>query len=57
VYSALFSLDGSRVIWSQFGTENDWDHDSVDLDSYEHLQPLVFDWNQYQAELVRYRGA
>jgi hypothetical protein len=55
-YSALFSLDGSRVSWSRFGTENDYDPDLLDLGLYEHLPPLVFDWNQYQAELVRYRA-
>lgn len=55
-FSSRFQLDGSRMIWSEFGYENSYDPESVDFSTYKELSPLVFDWAQYQAELVRHRG-
>jgi hypothetical protein len=53
-YSARFTRKGQQMIWSEFGYENNYDPESVDLETYKHIGPLTFDWAQYEKELLHH---
>lgn len=53
-FSAQLIREETKIIWSEFGTENNWNPESVDLETYCHLPPLVFDWEQYEMEFLRH---
>lgn len=51
-FSARFDRIDSTMRWSVFGYENNYDPESVNLERYKNIAPLIFYWAQYEKELL-----
>ena len=50
--AVIEEADGA-IIWRDFGYENNYDDDSLDLERYKHLDSFAFDKHNYVRELQR----
>ena len=55
-FSARFYRTDLFICWSDFGFEYSWVNDSIDLETYKHIAPFIFDWSQYEEELLSHSG-
>jgi len=53
-YTARFTRDGSSIYWFEFGYENNYDLESLNIEWYSHMAPFVFDKSQYEKELLHH---
>jgi hypothetical protein len=49
--TAVVERNGTEVVWRDFVHENDYDVSSTDRESFEHLGPYSFDFQQYREAL------
>jgi hypothetical protein len=50
-FSARFQREGDTIRWSEFGYENNYDPDSVELEWYKCIPAFEFSWSEYESEL------
>ena len=53
-YTAKFQKGNDLICWTEFGYENNYDPESVELDAYKEIPAFVFAWDAYEAELRRH---
>jgi hypothetical protein len=56
-YTAKFERQGDLIRWTEFGYENNYDPESVELERYKDIAGFVFSWSEYESELRRHIGA